>query len=99
MTTFVIRLIAPRPTFALDITDEERAIMIRHAAYWQPRIEAGHAVVFGPVLSDAGTFGLGVVEADDEAELRSFAAADPAVTTGTASLEFGKLLAGYVRPT
>jgi hypothetical protein len=24
MTTFVIRLIAPRPTFALDITDEER---------------------------------------------------------------------------
>ena len=98
MTTFVIRLIAPRPTFALDITEEERAIMNRHAAYWQPRIEAGHAVVFGPVLSDAGTFGLGVVEAEDEDELRSFAAADPAVTAGTAALEFGKLLGGFVRP-
>jgi uncharacterized protein len=98
MTTFVIRLIAPRPTFALDITDEERAIMVRHAAYWQPRIDAGQAVVFGPVLDDRGTWGLGVVEAEDEDELRSFAAADPAVTTGTASLVVGKLLSGFVRP-
>lgn len=55
MTTFVLRPIAPRPTFALDITDQERAIMAQHAAYWQPGVDAGHAVVFGPVLDDLGT--------------------------------------------
>ena len=31
MSTFVFRLKAPRPTFALDMSDEEREIMARHA--------------------------------------------------------------------
>ena len=55
-------------------------------------------VVFGPVMDGTGSWGLGVVEADDEDELRAFAADDPAVTTGTARLELGKMLAGFVRP-
>jgi uncharacterized protein YciI len=98
MPTFVFRLKAPRPNFALDMTDEEREIMGRHAAYWQPHIEAGRMVVFGPVLDGSGSWGLGVVEADDEDEIREFAAGDPVVTTGTADIEVGKMLAGFVRP-
>jgi uncharacterized protein YciI len=97
MSTFVFRLMAPRPTFALDMTDEEREIMRRHAAYWQPLIDAGRMVVFGPVLDGTGSWGLGVVEADDEDELRLFASSDPVVTTGTADIEVGKMLAGFVR--
>jgi uncharacterized protein len=98
MATFVLRLMAPRPTFALDMNDEERQVMARHAAYWQPFVESGQMVVFGPVLDSTGSWGLGVVEADDEEELRSFAAGDPVVTTGTGSVELGKLLQGFVRP-
>ena len=98
MSTFVFRLIAPRPTFALDMSEEEREIMGRHAAHWQPLVDAGEMVVFGPVLDDTGSWGLGVVEAEDEDELRSFAARDPVVTTGTADVEIGKMLAGFVRP-
>jgi uncharacterized protein YciI len=98
MSTFVFRLIAPRPDFAVDMSDEERAVMGRHAAYWQPLVEAGRMVIFGPVLDSTGSWGLGVVEAEDEEELRAFAAGDPAVTSGTAELELGKLLAGFVRP-
>jgi len=41
MTTFVFRLKPPRATFALDMTDEEREIMGRHAAYWQRFIDSG----------------------------------------------------------
>ena len=93
-----MRLIAPRPTFALDMTAEERDVMGRHAAYWQPLVEEGRMVVFGPVLDDTGSYGLGVVEADDEDGLRAFAAGDPVVTTGTASFEVGRMLQGYVRP-
>jgi uncharacterized protein YciI len=98
MATFVFRLLAPRPTFALDMTDEERVIMERHAAYWQPQVDEGRMVIFGPVLDETGSWGLGVVEADDEDELRAFAAGDPAVTTGTARIEIGTLLGGFVRP-
>jgi uncharacterized protein len=98
MSTFVFRLNAPRPTFALDMSDEEREVMGRHAAHWQPYVESGQMVIFGPVLDSTGSWGLGVVESDDEDELRDFAARDPVVTTGTASIELGKMLQGFVRP-
>ncbi len=55
-------------------------------------------VIFGPVLDSTGSWGLGIVEADDEDELRAFAADDPAVMSAAAQLEIGKLLAGFVRP-
>ena len=71
--------------------------MGRHAAYWQPFIDSGQMVIFGPVLDATGSWGLGVVEADNEDELRAFAAGDPVVTTGTAQIEIGKLLDGFVR--
>jgi uncharacterized protein len=98
MSTFVFRLKAPRPDFALNMSDEEREIMGRHAGYWQRFIDSGEMVVFGPVLDGTGSWGLGVIEAEDEDELRAFAAGDPVVTTGTASLEIGRMLAGFVRP-
>src|SRR5690349_2313390 len=97
MTTFVFRLKAPRPTFALDMTDAEREIMGRHAAHWQPLIDAGRMVVFGPVLDSTGSWGLGVLEAEDEDEVRAFAARDPVVVTGTAEIEVGEMLAGFTR--
>jgi uncharacterized protein YciI len=98
MSTFVFRLKAPRPTFALDMSDEEREIMARHAGHWRPWVESGQMVIFGPVLDGSGSWGLGVVEADDEEELRAFAADDPVVTTGTGTIEVGKMLGGFVRP-
>jgi uncharacterized protein len=98
MATFVFRLQTPRPSFALDMTEREREIMSRHAAYWQPLIDSGQMVIFGPVLDGTGSWGLGVVEADDEDQLRGFAANDPAVTSQTARIEMGRLLAGYIRP-
>jgi uncharacterized protein len=98
MSTFVFRLVAPRPDFALTLTDDEREVMGRHAAYWQPLVDNGQMVVFGPVLDSTGSWGLGVVEADDEDELRAFAAGDPVVVTGTATIEMGTMLAGHVRP-
>jgi len=97
VSTFVFRLQAPRPTFALDITDDERDVMGRHAAHWQPLIDSGQMVVFGPILDGTGSWGLGVVESDDEDALRAFAAKDPVVTSRTATIEMGKMLAGFVR--
>ena len=62
MATFVFRLKAPRPDFAPEMTDAEREIMGRHASYWQPLVDEGRTVVFGPVLDSTGSWGLGVVE-------------------------------------
>ncbi len=97
MATFILRLIAPRPSFAQTITEAEREIMARHAAHWRPYLERGEMVVFGPVLTDEDSYGLAVVETDDEQSLREFAAQDPVVTTATADFEIGRLAAGHVR--
>ncbi len=76
---FLIRLVAPRPTFLQDMTPAERAVMAEHGAYWRRRLAAGEVVVFGPVDDPAGSWGMGVVRAADEAGVRAFEAEDPAV--------------------
>ncbi len=99
MPVFVLRLKAPRPRFAQTLTDAEREIMGRHGAHWRPYLERGEMVAFGPVLTDEDSYGLAVVETDDERALREFAAEDPVVTTGTASFEIGRMADfGTVRP-
>jgi uncharacterized protein YciI len=97
MPTFVLRLIAPRPNFAQTLTESEREIMTRHADHWRPYLERGDMVVFGPILTDDDSYGLAVVEADEEQAVREFAAQDPVVTTGTAAFEVGRMAAGHVR--
>ena len=34
MPGFVFRLIPPRPSFAFDMSDDERDVMTAHVAYW-----------------------------------------------------------------
>ena len=97
MNTYVLRLLPPRPTFATDMTDAEREVMGRHAEHWQPYLASGRMVVFGPVLESDGGWGLGVLEADDDEEVRAHAAQDPAVRHGM-TMEVGTLLTGFVRP-
>ena len=68
---FVYRLIPPRPTFNVDMSAEERAIMERHVEYWEAQTEAGSVVVYGPVLDATGPWGLGVITAENEEEARA----------------------------
>jgi len=77
---YMIKLNPSRPTFAQDMTDAERAIMMQHIAYWKTYLDQGTMLVFGPVLDPAGTYGLGIVEVDDEEQLKTLLANDPAST-------------------
>jgi uncharacterized protein YciI len=77
---FVMKLIPFRPTFAQDMTDEERAIMMQHVAYWKGLMDKGFVLAFGPVMDPKAVYGLGIVEVDDEAQVKEFIASDPAST-------------------
>ena len=91
MPVFVLRLKAPRPRFAQTLTPAEQETMARHGAHWRPYLECGEMVAFGPVLTDEDSYGLAIVETDDEQALRDFAAEDRVVTTGAASFEIGRM--------
>ena len=82
MAFFFCRLIAPRPTFAFDLNDEERALMGAHGAYLRGFAEKGEAVIFGPVADPAGPWGLGIFEVADEAELSAILDNDPTIKSG-----------------
>ena len=75
---FFIKTKNPRPTFHLDMTADERAIMAKHVAYWSEQAALGVAIVFGPVMDPQGVYGVGVYEVQDEAEMRRLLEHDPA---------------------
>jgi len=75
---FLVTTDNPRPTFHLDMTSDERAIMQKHVAYWSEKAEKGIALVFGPVMDPKGVYGIGVYQVQDEAEMRDLIDHDPA---------------------
>jgi uncharacterized protein len=88
VTHFLYKLLGPRPTFGPgDMTPEEHAIMGEHSTYWHGLLDQGRVIVFGPVLEPSGAWGLAVVEAADEDEVRRLGDGDPAVTSGVATFE------------
>jgi uncharacterized protein YndB with AHSA1/START domain len=76
---FLCRLLPPRPTFAQDMNERERAAMLEHVGYWTGLAEKGVAVAFGPVMDPQGAWGLGLLQAADEAQIRELQANDPAI--------------------
>jgi uncharacterized protein len=94
---FLYKLIPPRPTFATDMQADEAQAMAEHVAYWKRLTDDRTAVVFGPVQDPAGSWGLAVVEADGEAEVRALGVRDPAVTSGVARFEVCPMGGAIVR--
>ena len=76
---YLCRLIAPRPTFATEMTAAEAKAMGEHVAYWTGLLAKGKVVAFGPVKDPKGPWGLGVVSVRDAAELHELQANDPAI--------------------
>jgi uncharacterized protein len=94
---FVYKLIPPRPTFPVDMTDAEAAIMEQHFAYWRRFEELGSVVVYGPVLDPSGTWGLGVVAGDDAKDVSALGAEDPAVKSGMSTFEVYAMAEPFIR--
>ena len=95
---FVYKLIPPRATFAADMTDAEKAIMGEHAAYWLNLFEDGRVVVFGVVIEQTGAWGLAVVEAEAENDVRGLGSDDPAVKQQLCTFDIGVMPTAVVRP-
>ncbi len=66
----------------MDMTDQERALMEAHGAYFAQQFDAGKVLFYGPVMAPEGAFGVGILEVADEAEARQFGENDPSVRAG-----------------
>src|ERR1039458_2373936 len=79
MMGFVFRLIPPRPDFMSRMSDDERASMTSHFAYWGELLAQGRVAAVGPVNDPAGPYGIGIVLAEDMADAEAVRDADPAM--------------------
>ena len=81
MNYFFYKLIPPRPSFPRDMTEAEATIMQEHFAYWLGLMKDRQVVVVGPVLDPQGTYGIAVLEVEDESIAQNIASNDPAITS------------------
>ena len=81
--SFFLKLVPCRPTFAQDMTPEERAIMMQHVAYWKRFLDEGKLLVYGPVMDPHAVYGMGIVLTEDEEEVKALIADDPAAQINT----------------
>lgn len=82
MQYFLCRLLPPRPTFATDMSADEREVMRAHGSYWRQKLQEGVAIIFGPVADPKGPWGIGLVRVPDEAAVAALRANDPAILSG-----------------
>jgi uncharacterized protein len=75
---FALYLLPSRPDFAQTMSEEERGIMMKHVGYWSELMNKGKVVAFGPVMDPKEIYGLGIISADSEDEVKEFIASDPA---------------------
>ncbi|WP_262713381.1 YciI family protein [Segetibacter aerophilus] len=67
-----------RPDFSQTMTEEELSVMKQHAEYLKEYMNQGSILIFGPVLDPNGAFGLAIVAADNEDEVKRIIENDPA---------------------
>jgi uncharacterized protein YciI len=79
---FLLKLVAPRPTFSTDMTEAELRVMQEHGAYLKEYVDKGTVIVMGPVLDPAGPWGVAILEVDSEDEVRAIIAQDPTILSG-----------------
>jgi uncharacterized protein YndB with AHSA1/START domain len=79
---YLCRLIPPRSSFPVDMSEAEARMMREHVAYWTALAERGVALAFGPVADPKGAWGVGILAVADEAELERLRAGDPAIRAG-----------------
>ncbi len=61
------------------MTDTEAELMQEHMVYWKGLMERGFVIVFGPVADPKGTYGVAVVEVEEEMDVNTFGMNDPTI--------------------
>ena len=81
----VLRL--TREEMALEPTEDESRIIGEHYDYLVRLRDEGQLVVAGPSIVAGDSIGIGVLDVEDEAEVRAIVGADPAVVSGAMTAE------------
>lgn len=97
MKQFLFRLIPPRPTFAFDMDENEKAKMGEHQQYFVELCKSGKVILYGPVIDPAGPWGLAILEVENDEEAKNIGNNDPTVKAGINTFETFDIHIGMMR--
>ena len=97
MKHYIYKLIPPRPSFNLDMTDEEKKVMGLHIGYFRNLFEEKKVIAYGPVLDPSGVYGMAILEVTSEIEATEIAKNDPSVVEKINQFELIPMLMGLSR--
>jgi uncharacterized protein len=89
--SFLVILRPVREEMPFEPTEDEARIVSEHYDYLVKLRDEGRLVVAGPSIKRGDTFGIGVLDVDDEDEVQSIVRADPAITSGVMTAEIRPL--------
>lgn len=88
MSWYIYRLRAHRPDFALTMTEDEQATMMAHVDYWRGPLDDGRVLIYSPVADPEHSWGMAIVRAESEDELRQLRDNDPAFLGGVGEIDW-----------
>jgi uncharacterized protein YciI len=97
MSHWIYLLRPVRPAMVDEPTDDERVSLSAHFDRLEQLTAEGTVILAGPSRSDTDTFGLVVLDVEDEDVARSLMESDPAITGGVMTGELRPLRMTFLR--
>lgn len=92
MKYYLCKYIPPRADFLSTMSADEQAWMRQHGSYLDRLLERGVIVAHGPVLDEAGGYGVSLYQIADDQDIAAFTSADPIVRHGVGHYEHCAML-------
>ena len=92
MKCYLCKFIPPRPDFLETMTPDEKKLMDGHVAFLDELLTRRTIVAHGPVLDEAGPYGVALYRIDDDQTIEAITAGDPIIAGGCGHYEHHPML-------
>lgn len=92
MKYYLCKFIPPRADFLATMSADEQAWMKQHGAYMNQLLDQGLIVAHGPVIDEAGSYGVSLYQIADDQDIAAFTSQDPIVKNGVGHYEHFNML-------
>lgn len=98
MKYYLCKFIPPRSDFLATLSADEKAWMKQHGAYMNELLAQGLIVAHGPVIDEAGAYGVSLYQVDEDQDIAALTSQDPIVKNGVGHYEHFVMLSLTARP-
>lgn len=92
MKYFLCKFVPPRADFLSTMSADEQVWMKQHGSYLDELLRKGLIVAHGPVIDEAGGYGVSLYQIADDQDIAELTSQDPIVKNGVGHYEHYTML-------